>query len=290
MKNRKAFTLIELLVVISIIALLVSVLMPALNKAREQAKASVCLGNQKALISAWIMYQADNEDKLVGGFVSSYEPATNASYWGGAYDYAAGSAWIHAPLKSDLSNATINDLMSEEGLDYRQRGIEYGKLWKYTKTYEVYNCPGDKSYKKEPPYNTFVSYAISATMNGEEIDNWNPYTNPYINSAQIKSSAEKMVFVEENPVEQRWLIGSFALHPAGSGARPKHFWRDFPAPWHVKKGTLSFADGHADITAWKSNMTRELVELDSRITFSASDIYSADNLDLFDFNIWYGGR
>ncbi len=62
--SRKAFTLIELLVVISIIALLVAILLPALNKAREQAKITVCASNQHQLIIGVITYSADNDGKL----------------------------------------------------------------------------------------------------------------------------------------------------------------------------------------------------------------------------------
>ncbi len=289
MKSKQAFTLIELLVVISIIALLVSILMPALNRAKEQAKASVCLGNQKALISAWIMYQVDNDDKLVGGIVSSYDSTANASYWGGALDYPAKISWAHAPLRSDLRNATKDDLISTDGLNCRKRGVEYGKLWKYTKTHDVYNCPGDRKFKNNPPYDTFVSYAISATMNGEE-HTWNGNIKPYINNSQIKIPTEKMVFIEENPIEQEWLAGSFVLDSTGSTTMPKLIWRDYPAPWHIKKATVSFADGHAQTTDWKSKTTRELVMHETRMTFSIGDEFCADNLDLFDMNQWYGGR
>ena len=63
----KAFTLIELLVVISIIALLVSILMPALAKAREQAKQAVCLINLRNLSLAWTLYADNNDGKLSNG-------------------------------------------------------------------------------------------------------------------------------------------------------------------------------------------------------------------------------
>jgi len=63
MRKHKAFTLIELLVVISIIALLVSILMPSLRKAREQAKAVICQSNLKQWSYFFAFYTDDNNDK-----------------------------------------------------------------------------------------------------------------------------------------------------------------------------------------------------------------------------------
>ncbi len=61
MKQSKAFTLVELLVVISIIALLVSVLLPALGRARESARATVCLANMRSMAISSTMYAEDND-------------------------------------------------------------------------------------------------------------------------------------------------------------------------------------------------------------------------------------
>ena len=61
MKRQKAFTLIELLVVVSIIALLVSILLPALGKAREQAKTAVCASNMHQLAILSQTYIAEND-------------------------------------------------------------------------------------------------------------------------------------------------------------------------------------------------------------------------------------
>ena len=65
MVKQRGFTLVELLVVIAIIALLMAILMPALNRARELGRRTVCLGNLKQLALAWVMYADQNGDDLI---------------------------------------------------------------------------------------------------------------------------------------------------------------------------------------------------------------------------------
>jgi prepilin-type N-terminal cleavage/methylation domain-containing protein/prepilin-type processing-associated H-X9-DG protein len=90
----KAFTLIELLVVVAIIAVLVAILLPAIQKAREQAKAIVCLANVKSQAQAVLLYEMDYQvypPICWGNWESPYDRGIWASF---IYSYLAGGAKV----------------------------------------------------------------------------------------------------------------------------------------------------------------------------------------------------
>src|SRR5437763_1760233 len=76
-----AFTLIELLVVIAIIAILASLLLPALNKGKLKAQNVQCMSSHRQLCYAWRMYSEDNQDALLFASEDPYHAETIAASW-----------------------------------------------------------------------------------------------------------------------------------------------------------------------------------------------------------------
>lgn len=96
--RRRAFTLIELLVVVAIIALLISILLPSLSRAREQAKIAKCLSNHKTLGLASFAYGADNRDEYPWGIKQQPAP----------YSFNIYSELIYAGAMPNKSTSELN--------------------------------------------------------------------------------------------------------------------------------------------------------------------------------------
>ena len=79
-RRRRAFTLVELLVVIGIIALLVSILLPSLNRAREAARRTKCLSNLRSIGHLVTIYANQNKGLMPIGYSDDAGGAANAKY------------------------------------------------------------------------------------------------------------------------------------------------------------------------------------------------------------------
>src|ERR1044071_1411632 len=90
----KGFTLVELLVVIGIIALLISILLPSLARAREQGNATKCLSNVRQITMAFMMYANENKQKL---------PQRNASRGAGHKEWD----WVFWQIGQDFSQSNV---------------------------------------------------------------------------------------------------------------------------------------------------------------------------------------
>lgn len=230
--RKKAFTLIELLVVISIIALLVAILMPALGKAREQAKTSVCLNNNRTLRQALDLYFADNDSKLL--------PYRDGM--GGL------NLWMQSIARS-IQKVSANRFCPNAPYEAREE-INQGttkRPWRWT---------GSNPYM-------YGSYGINGWLYGpddtiaKEATNW--AQRDYVSADQVKGASNVPVFADSIWVDgwprddydptytsdpAKLLTGDYSV---AHGWNMGRYWLNR----HAMKITVSFFDGHSEAVMLK---------------------------------------
>ena len=133
-----AFTLVELLVVIGIIAIMIGILLPTLNKAREAARASKCLNNMRQITIAIINFAQENNGWMPGRGGSNilpFNPAPGKNPFVGTADIQAPGDWI--------AWQRVNDPMGGPG-NGADQNITYSVLAKYLNSKpRVHATPAD---------------------------------------------------------------------------------------------------------------------------------------------------
>jgi prepilin-type processing-associated H-X9-DG protein len=220
--------LIELLVVIAIIAILASLLLPALAKAKAKAQGVYCLNNLHQLDLGWTMYAHDNTDRLViGGWLQNN------------YGWVIG--WLQLGV-SDKDNTNVLNLMN-------------GDLYRYVQNATSYKCPADKSTCKfaGQTYPRVRTVSLNQKLNCPG-DWWcAPDENftDFRKLTQLRNPAQLLTFVDEraDSIDD----GSFGTDMLHTGAAAELV--NVPASYHNGAGGIGFADGHSEIHKWRDART-----------------------------------
>ena len=227
--RRKAFTLIELLVVVAIIALLISILLPSLNRARAQARTSICASRITQLAKAILMY-ADDYDEVPPFLGRGWEDCDELS----DTEWPTGSGmtirqWAYA-------ENWLMPNMPDYWFDRQEIWPEYadvrdGSLFKYTRFEGLYRCPDFE--RVSDPDKSQNAFNYTRSMLGRK---WYDFSDPEADDGSPWRAAYGGPFGAPGPVlrigqayapsrlymllDERWdrhCAGSDLGGPAGSG-------------------------------------------------------------------------
>lgn len=224
-RSRAAFTLIELLVVIAIIAILASLLLPAVAKAKEKSLAARCLGNLKQLQLCWQMYADDNNDVM---------PPVN--------DWQVGPGFIGKQPAWAVGDG-VHDLTSSN--------LTRGVLFPYISTVGIYRCPSDKStVPNNPSVLRTRTYQLNITLNGSLDGQPMPPLAKYhkVKTSELTKS-DTFSFIDVHPATadgSGFGIIATIWDPADQDA-----WSSMPSELHSQGANVAFVDGHVRRWGWR---------------------------------------
>ena len=219
--KRRGFTLIELLIVIGIIVVLVSLLLPAVNHAREQARAVQCASNMHGFYTAMMDYAAANDQVLpIPCFISEQ--------------------YNRATLPVNFSSVSIGVLDLSQG-----SMIPY--LGSSDRRRQIMNCPSDleearvvrRNSMSVLPRNFSYSCNVELRLKNKAVPSGTD-PHPGIHLSDILNPAHKVMIVEE-----QWPNDECA-ELANNGGVGKGNLDDVPAIRHMGYSNMCFADGHVD--------------------------------------------
>jgi len=217
-RRRSGFTLVELLVVIAIIGILIAMLLPAIQAARESARRANCASNLKQWTTAIQIYADRNAEEIVPSAVSRGGSSTAASN--------NGLSWIVLlyPVMEKGNQYARMDLMVAAGTD--ADGIVNNEVLKDDRS-DMYNCPtrgfrvnaGNAKYAGQcvdyvcvgvtvDPGTTTVPSALTASAVNGGLSGWRDSCAPYMGGPMIPSVWAGTTTSPRLPIRSRVSVGS----------------------------------------------------------------------------------
>ena len=211
----KGFTLIELLVVIAIIALLLSILIPSLQLAKDHVKRIGCSANLRSLAMAAILYAEENDGRT---------PCSTV-------EWSGGPGWVGRTCVQSSGEAfPIKDQIT---------AIQNGQLYKYIENTKGWQCPADPDREQLRSYGMAAQWWGKHTTSDNSIsyDPAAPSDIVYKKIDKIKLPSQKFLFMDS---QGKMRDGYFALWYT------PFLWWNIPNFNHAGGSVNGFADGHAD--------------------------------------------
>lgn len=249
-KRGGAFTLIELLVVVAIIAIIASLVLPALARAKARAHSTFCLNNTRQLGLAWLIYADEHNGLLAYNLGRSSRIATAVPAIAGGPQMS--DNWVNNVLNWELNSDNTNSAaVMETGLG------------PYTsKSAALYRCPSDNVLSdlqrnsgwaarvRSYSMNAMVGDAGNFSQTGVNVNNTN-YTQ-FFKAFSIPHPADIFVFLDEHPDS---IDDGYFLNVDSDDWTPK--WTDLPGSYHDGGANFSFADGHSEYHRWHNASTKQ---------------------------------